>query len=234
MNKIISCLFFISAFQVGYAQHKKVFIEVGGAYNDVSSSVSVPQPSTANLETKSPNLQTQIGFRLGPHVFAGASYNLFQNTTINSTRTETDWYMANKRDERNKKTNAFGVFYRYYFLPFDEGRWNAFTEINPSYQFNKFDGDISSETIAKESNEVSAFSQQFWKVDGKALDLDVKIGGGYRISRNFWVQLSLRSLANINHTLDNSYNTSEDNKKTSYQFLQSPLSNTYLSLLFNL
>src|SRR5690606_15923893 len=142
-------------------------------------------------------------------------------------------YTTAAQRENLEKTHAFGIFYRYYFMPFNKTRWNTFAEVNPSYQlYNvndatmlvvEFHESFSGSTTAQESS-----------ARHKAIDMDIRVGASYRIAPNFHAQLSVRSLANVKYTFNNSSKLFDEQNETSYRFFTSPLSNTYLSLLFSI
>lgn len=233
MNKIFIILLFLGTFHLGLAQQAKLLIEFGGAYNQARSEGYLQPNAVQTQRLKSPKIQPQIGVGLSPHSYVGVSYNLTKQKEIYTSKFENEVYTANERKETVEKTNAFGVFYRYYFMPFNKTRWNTFAEVNPSYQLTKAHDAVMSTTQNHESFYGSSTVQASSRRQ-KAIDIDIKVGASYRIANNFHAQLSIRSLANVKHTFSNSYSTTDEQKETSYRFFTSPLSNTYLSLLFSI
>ena len=233
MNKIIIFLLFLGTFHLGLAQQPKLLIEFGGAF-DRAKSETYSQSNTAQIhELKSPKIQPQIGFGVSSRSYIGLSYNLTKQKEIYTFDSNHEVYTTAAQRENLEKTHAFGIFYRYYFMPFNKTRWNTFAEVNPSYQlYNvndatmlvvEFHESFSGSTTAQESS-----------ARHKAIDMDIRVGASYRIAPNFHAQLSVRSLANVKYTFNNSSKLFDEQNETSYRFFTSPLSNTYLSLLFSI
>lgn len=233
MNKIFIILLFLGTFHLGLAQQAKVLIEFGGAYNHARSEGYLQPNVVQTQRLKSPKIQPQIGVGLSPHSYVGISYNFTKQKAVYTFKLNNDVSTTNQSEENVEKTNAFGIFYRYYFIPFNKTRWNTFAEVNPSYQLTKAHDAVMSTTQNHESFYGSSTVQASSRRQ-KAIDIDIKVGVSYRIANNFHAQLSVRSLANVKHTFSNSYSTPDEQKETSYRFFTSPLSNTYLSLLFSI
>ncbi len=233
MNKIFIILLFLGTFHLGLAQQAKLLIEFGGAYNQARSEGYLQPNAVQTQRLKSPKIQPQIGVGLSPHSYVGVSYNLTKQKEIYTSKFENEVYTANERKETVEKTNAFGVFYRYYFMPFNKTRWNTFAQANPSYQIYEINNATISTSESRDSFSGSASGQEWYRRQ-KAIDMDISVGASYRIAPNFHAQLSIRSLADVKHTFSNSYSTTDEQKETSYRFFTSPLSNTYLSLLFSI
>ncbi|MBL1409421.1 outer membrane beta-barrel protein [Sphingobacterium faecale] len=236
MKKTLTLLAIVACFSMSHAQETKFLLELGGSYTNKQND----QPPTGqlfytSLKTIAPRLNVQLGYKITAHSYLGLNYQHRKTSLLQESRhTNSDFSSYNKIEEK-VKNNAYGIFYRHYFLPIDKSRWNGFVELAPSLALQRTDNEKSKRTVNNTTSytQEESFSNHFKKE--KNLDTDLRIGGSYAISDNFMVQLSLHSLANITHTFEDSvFKETGEEKATSFQFLKSPLANTYLSLLFKI
>ncbi|MFD1772218.1 hypothetical protein [Sphingobacterium suaedae] len=236
MKKLLTVLLAAGYFCCTYAQQSKVLVEIGGAYRNTSTSNIVNENTTNSSTFKTPKLHTQVGIGVSSHAFLGFSYRFSKAAQTQLQETVYDQYNTIERNKNkfSEKINGFGAFYRYYVRPFGESRWNAFAELNPSYQKIQFSSDIRREYQSNDggSNSLSN-TVTTWKTDQKALDVDVKIGASYRIAKRVHAQFTLHSLANLHNKFANK-DYAGDEHKTSFQLFVSPLSNSFISFLYSL
>lgn len=235
MKYLFTCLFLAASVGLACAQQSKLLIEVGGAYGNTSSESKPPIGLTTSQSTKTPKLNVQVGGFLSARGVLGLSYNLSkENQTVNIEHVS-DMYMSRNSNSSKTGTNSYGIFYRHYLVPFNTKAWNIFLEVNPSYQTVKHKKYSTNESWMITNGNLDNMSQSYSSSEfgKKAIDVDLRAGGSYRIAKSFHVQLSLRSIANLNREIENTY-LANDAKQTDFQIFQSPLSNAYLSFLFTL
>ncbi|GEM_PF-1033010 len=229
--------FLCLAASVGFAcaQQSKLLIEVGGAYGNSSIKTKPVDDYATSQSTKTPKLNIQAGGFLSAHGVLGLSYNLSKENHQAYSEQTSNMYISKSSNSSKTGTNSYGIFYRHYLIPFNAKAWNIFLEVNPSYQTAKHKEYRANDSWMVSNGNLDRMNQSYSSSEysNKAIDVDLRAGGSYRIAKNFHVQLSLRSIANVNRKFENTYLTN-DAKQTDFQIFQSPLSNAYLSLLFTL
>lgn len=235
MKYLFTCLCLAASVGLACAQQSKLLIEVGGAYRNTSSESKPVDNYETSQSTKMPKLNVQVGGFLSARGVLGLSYNLSKENHHAYSEQTSNMYISKNSHSIKTGTNSYGIFYRHYLMPFNAKAWNMFLEVNPSYQTTKYKEHRANESWMVSNGNLDNMSQSYSSAESsnKAIDVDLRAGGSYRIAKNFHVQLSLRSIANLNREIENTY-LANDTKQTDFQIFQSPLSNAYLSLLFTL
>lgn len=232
MKKVFALLCLLMGSLMMYAQERKFIFELGGAFNKTTLESSSP---LGKNEIKNPKLNLQTGYRLFSRSYLGISYQFLTDIEKKAATSTDHQYHTSSTSESTEKTNAYGIFYRFYIWPPSTSRWNAFAEVSPSIQFHRSKTSFSSETRYGENlSEIAAVEKLEGRSDRKAIDTDLKIGGSYNVTSYLAVQLSLRSIANKHADFSDSQKLFEEKNNTSYRLFDSPLKNTYLSVLFTL
>lgn len=215
-------------------QQSKVFIEAGGSFGKTKSATAAYSVADMNMDQEysagTPKINAQLGFGLSAHSFIGLAYDFSRSKSSQ----EYSLYMNNlvslNQTELKSKTQSFGIFYRAYVKPFEKLGWNLFADLTPRYQLTKKEYKSSNLTRPLDdlytpgSGYVSA-SETKSETEIKALDVDLRVGGAYRFSNHFQVQLSLHNMVNVNHTFG-------DYKNTNFNVFQSPFNNAFLSAVY--
>ncbi|WP_437921427.1 outer membrane beta-barrel protein [Sphingobacterium sp. LRF_L2] len=226
MNKFLTCLFFVGTISFAKAQQPQVFVELGGNYNTTKKDYNLLSMNGQKQlsETKQPKISARVGLGLSQHSFIGLSYLWHKNSILTGQSYDQNDFHTSNSETITTKINAFGAFYRYYFLPFNSKKWNIFTEFNPSYQLL---------TTEFKIERISAYPEYYGQDDQlveisdknktQAIDLDLGAGVSYKIAGNISAQLTFRSLANFNRL-------TKGGKTTQFSLIDKPLQNTFISL----
>jgi len=236
MKYLFTCLLLAGGIGLASAQQTKLLVEVGGAYGSSTIADKPMEGFTANQSLKTPKLHVQVGGFLSSRSVLGASYNLSKENQSTYNEQNSSNFLSESSSGNEMRSNAFGIFYRHYLKPFNSSRWNMFLELNPNYQTIKYTqySVRNSWMIVDGRRQLINDSNSSAEMEEKAIDVDLRAGGSYRIAKNFHIQLSLLSIANLHRKFEITDGSNEDSKQTNINILQSPLSNAYLSLLFTL
>lgn len=215
-------------------QESKLLLEIGGALgNSKSTSEAGINFSTTTKDSK---INAQVGLALGTKSFIGLRYGFAKSTENQTSIQENEYSYARNVMGEVEKIHTFGMFYRYYFLPFNQSRFNTFLEIDPSYQRRQQTISSAYESYYVDSEGLSPASISYSEVQQgyHGIDLDLKVGTSYRLSKKFHIQFSLSSVANVNHTFKNplAINYGEEEQRTAFRVFTNPLANAHLSVLF--
>ncbi|MEN5435736.1 outer membrane beta-barrel protein [Sphingobacterium faecium] len=222
MNKYILSSFLILSALTLLAQQSKLFIEAGGSYQQFKDKRS---EDFYNL-SKTSVIDGNFGYQLSSHSAIGLRY---AHETFNQKQ-DNRYVFHEFRSERsfknNTKTNNFGIFYRYYFREKETSKWNVFAEISPSFRKSKENIEELSSTYYNNAydqpqNIVNIHIDRAFKT----LDGSVSIGSSYQLNHNWALQLSLRSIMQIQHEFG-------DQKTTQYRFFEQILSNNFFSVQY--
>lgn len=225
MNKYILSSFLILSASVAFAQQSKLFIESGGSYQQSKDNEQREQ-FNANYLSKNSLIGANLGYQLSGHSSLGVRYS-HENSSYeqNSKFMHSEGY-SDRSYRNNIKTNSFGVFYRYYFRDKEASKWNVFTEFSPSYQKNK---EFSTEKNISYNGDSQGSPQTLTDVTinkkSNSLDGSVSLGSSYQLSPNWALQLSLRSIVQVQHQFG-------DLKATRYRFFEQILSNNFFSVQY--
>lgn len=224
MNKYILSSFLILSASTLLAQQSKLFIEAGGSYQ--KNKYKQSESFYSNSLNKTSLIGSNIGYQLSRHDAIGIRYT---HGTFNQEENSKD-VSAEFRTERsyktNTKTNNFGVFYRYYFREKETSKWNVFAEVSPSFLNSKEKIENLAITYYNYSEDQSQnivnknIDRTF-----KTLDGSVSVGSSYQLNPNWALQLSLRSIMQIQHHFG-------DFKATQYRFFEQILSNNFFSIQY--
>lgn len=225
MNKYILSSFLLLSASTLLAQQSKFFIEAGGSYQKNKYKQQSENFKNSYL-SKTPAIGTALGFQLSGHSALGVRYT-YGNLSYerNSTFIHSQGYSESSY-KTNTKTNGFGVFYRYYIRDKETSKWNIFAEFSPSYQKSKelyTELNISYNSDYQDSPKTLTDDTINSKLN--SLDGSVSVGSSYQLSSNWALQLSLRSIMQIQHQLG-------DHKATQYRFFEQILSNNFFSVQY--
>lgn len=225
MNKYILSSFLILSTSLAFAQQSKLFIEFGGSYQQSKDKQHSENFKFSSFR-KAPSLGTGLGYRLSGHSAIGMRYS-YENLSFGQNSD----YIRNEDNSSssykgNIKTNGFGVFYRYYFKDRETSKWNIFAELSPTYLTSK---EITTESdmnyISNSGNNPQSWKESSTNRKSNSLDGSVSIGSSYQLSHNWALQLSLRSVMQVQHQFG-------DLKVTRYRFFEQILSNNFFSIQY--
>ncbi|WP_164112982.1 MULTISPECIES: hypothetical protein [Sphingobacterium] len=235
MKRIFAFLAIATIYSSVYAQDTKLLLELGGTFSKRKMAPYVDRNKTSSLsDSKYAHFNIQLGYQVTSNSYLGLSYQHSKGTILQATEffVNSD-YFSHSYSQEKVKIGSYGIFYRHYLLPIDVSRWNGFAELATSLQYQNRSYLSSTYVTSLRDYEIDYENYLSSEREVSAWDTDLRIGGSYRISQNFLIQLSLHSVGSINHSLKDSWN-SELEKKTTYEFFKSPLSNTYLSILLKI
>ncbi|MFD2969992.1 hypothetical protein [Sphingobacterium bambusae] len=238
MKQTFVCFFIASVFTLGIsrAQQTKFLIEVGGNYQKTNYETDDINYLASNKQLTT-TIQPRLGVFVGKHTVLGLSYDFQKQKGEMNTKLYWDSYRSSTEMDIDNKTHGIGTFYRHYFRAVYASRWNVFLELNPSYQTSK---QLSALTRMDQTNgsgwdnPMLSVSQYLYTTRQKAVNVGLKAGTSYRLSKFLHLQLTLPSIAHVNHMFHNEENDIEYENSTNFSLFSHPLSNSSLSLLFTL
>lgn len=232
MKKLLALIALAFVYSNVNAQENKFMLEFGGSYKKFKQELNSNNPYlNATNHSKNSSFTINLGYQLTKHSYLGLTFkNRNEKNNSESERINNTSKAHFISDNLSKQSN-YGLFYRQYLLPIDNSRWNAYAEFASSFQRTNTTHNIANKEF---NNDILYYTMDF-KTEQKihSWDNDIRLGGSYRLSKNLLLQLSLHSIGNINYSIKDHYNE-ELNNKISYQFLQSPLDNINLSLIFKI
>lgn len=224
MNKYILSSFLILSASVAFAQQSKLFIEVGGSYQQSNDKQHLGN-SKYSYFRKAPIIGTGLGYQLSGHSTIGIQYSHEKvSYEQNNIFTHSEGYSESSY-KSNIKTNSFGVFYRYYFRDKETSKWNVFAEFSPSLEKSKeFSTELNINYNA-ESQNTQTLTDVTINRESNSLDGSISIGSSYQISPKWALQLSLRSIVQVQHQFG-------ELKATRYRIFEQILSNNFFSVQY--
>ncbi|WP_400261198.1 outer membrane beta-barrel protein [Sphingobacterium sp. SG20118] len=224
MNKYILSSFLILSASVAFAQQSKLFIEVGGSYQQSNDKQHLGN-SKYSYFRKAPIIGTGLGYQLSGHSTIGIQYSHEKvSYEQNNIFTHSEGYSESSY-KSNIKTNSFGVFYRYYFRDKETSKWNVFAELSPSLEKSKeFSTELNINYNA-ESQNTQTLTDVTINRESNSLDGSISIGSSYQISPKWALQLSLRSIVQVQHQFG-------ELKATRYRIFEQILSNNFFSVQY--
>lgn len=214
-----------------FAQQPTALFEFGGGYHSTKSSTNPTQTNQSvqnTSQTKEPTLFGKVGFFVSSKSVIGGSFLNSRIIQEQSSYSYSNAYNYESFNENRDRSNAYGVFYRYYFKPFlSESRWNFFAEANPALLRGK---EVSTSRTRSWSNDTPGGSNNS-TIEASTRHVGFNIHGGvsYRIVAGLSAQLSLYSIV---HAQSESGDGPE--KTRSFNIFKDPLRNTLLSLTYHL
>lgn len=225
MNKYILSSFLILSASTLLAQQSKLFIEAGGSYQQ-SNDKQQSENLRYTYSRKAPTIGTGLGYQLSGHSAIGIRYAYAKlSYEQNNIFLHSEGY-SERSYKGNIKTNGFGVFYRYYFRDKETSKWNIFAEFSPSYQKSKeLSTELNISYIGDSPGSPTTLTDVTINRKSNSLDGSVSVGSSYQLSSNWALQLSLRSIMQIQHQFG-------DQKATQYRFFEQILSNNFFSVQY--
>ncbi|NGM62711.1 hypothetical protein G5B30_12380 [Sphingobacterium sp. SGG-5] len=230
MKNIFLALVLLCTLNV-YGQQQSVFIELGGSFQKTQSTSDFP--SSGHTIAKEPKIIARLGYAISAHSLLGLAYKWSNEKTSYKSILINDLYRKIDQSDVARASNTYGLFYRYYFIPLGEKRWNVFADFNPGYFWEQQDEKTASSAAYNQGDldQYVSMSGSRSMVKWSGLDIDLGAGISYRLVHGLSAQLSLRSIANVKHFRDSRL-VEEDNQSTFVEIFNQPLSNTYLSLTY--
>lgn len=224
MNKYILSSLLILSTSTLLAQQSKLFIEAEGSYQ--KNKYKQSEGFYSNSLNKTSLIGSNIGYQLSRHDAIGIRYTYGMFNQEENSKDVSAEFRTERSYKTNTKTNSFGVFYRYYLREKETSKWNVFAEVSPSFLKSKEKIENLAITYYNYSEDQSPnivnknIDRTF-----KTLDGSVSIGSSYQLNPNWALQLSLRSIMQIQHHFG-------EFKATQYRFFEQILSNNFFSIQY--
>lgn len=235
MKTTAALLVLAALISIAYSQETKFLIEAGGNYRN-KKNTELPNEHKIKRDMKSStgSLVTQIGYRLGKKSYLGLAYKHLHATQAEDRRDQySKEVLITLRDDETRE-NSYGLFYRYYIAPIDLHRWNAFAEVSPGTSFKKRTVKGLSIMNDKDLDKITLPMHLGSFEEYREINCDLRLGTSYLLSTHFLIQLSIHAVANLKYSSKSARVPGSSLPKPTFQLFDSPLSNTYLSLVYKI